>query len=257
VSVWIELEGAHNVRDLGGLPAATGSTRPHVLLRADALDALTAADVAHVAERLNVRHVIDLRSPTERAERGRGLLEAAGTTYTEVVVVEDDDLARRRAGRSAAFASGVPPDQIMADGYVELLRLGAPAFVAALDRVLAPGGLPVLIHCAAGKDRTGVLVALLLDAAGVDRHAIVNDYAATQSRMLRVMERLRSADAYRSLAERLPAFVFDALPATMVRFLDELDRRWGGAEGYFAHHGVPLVALDRWRSLLVEPGVGR
>jgi protein-tyrosine phosphatase len=130
---WIDLEGAHNVRDLGGLAAAGGRTRDGVLLRSDALDQLTAADVQRLVGDVGLAHVVDLRSATERRERGRGPLGATPVRYTEVEVIGPDDLARRAEARAAAFAAGQPAAQVIADGYVELLELGAPAFAAAFS----------------------------------------------------------------------------------------------------------------------------
>jgi protein tyrosine/serine phosphatase len=251
-ALWIDLDGAHNVRDLGGLPATSGGvTRDGVLLRADALDALTAADVDRLVEGLGLAHVVDLRSHAERIQRGRGPLGQVPMTYSELEVVDERDLERRRVTRLALFESGSDPATIMSLGYVELLELGSSAFVAALARIVAPAGAPVLVHCAAGKDRTGVLVALLLDAAGVDRAAIVGDYAATQDRMAPIVARLRSATAYQEMAEQIPAFVFEARAETMAMFLAELDERWGGAAGYFEANGAPVDHISQWQSMLI------
>src|SRR5262245_22644223 len=90
---WIELEGAHNVRDLGGLRAGSGRTRTGVLLRSDALDQLTAGDVRRLVEERGLAHVVDLRSANERVERGRGPLGATPLRYTEVEVIGPSDLA--------------------------------------------------------------------------------------------------------------------------------------------------------------------
>ncbi len=249
---WIEFDGAHNVRDLGGLPADTGSTRHRVLLRADALDALSDSDVAHLVDEVGLVHVVDLRSAGERAERGRGLLGDTTIVYSDLDVIDDLTLAFRRDARTTAVEAGTDPEVIIADGYVQLLEVGAPAFVTALERMVASGGTPALVHCAAGKDRTGVLVALLLDAAGVDREVIVADYAATQERMTAILARLLPAAAYQHLAEDLPAFVLDARPGNMRRFLGALDQTWGGAVGFFEANGVSRDTLDEWRSLFVE-----
>jgi protein tyrosine/serine phosphatase len=248
----IILTGAHNVRDVGGLPALDGTTRPGVLLRGDALDALTETDVQQLVDTIGLRHVIDLRSPAERLERGRGLLGTTGVRYSDLDVVDEDVLARRSQNRKDAFAAGTDPIQIIADGYVELAELGAPAFVGALQTLIAPDGVPALVHCAIGKDRTGVLVALVLDAAGVDREAIVADYALSHDSLQAIRERLADSAAFEALAQQVPAFVFEARPATMARFLDQLHARWGGAAGYFTTHGVADDALDRWRSTLVS-----
>src|SRR5262245_39739545 len=111
---WIDLEGAHNVRDLGGLPANAGVTRHRVLLRSDALDALTDADVKLLIEEIGVNHVIDLRAARERHERGRGLLGDAGVTYSDLEIIDDSDIERRQAARASAHRAGDDPDTIMA-----------------------------------------------------------------------------------------------------------------------------------------------
>lgn len=249
---WIELEGAHNARDVGGLATTSGGrTRSGVLLRSDALDGLTVGDVEHLIATVGLAHVVDLRSSAERDERGRGRLGDEPITYTELQVIDADDIVRRRELRAEAHASGQDPVQIMADGYVEILELGAPSFAAAFTRMTEPGGAPALVHCAGGKDRTGVFVALLLDVAGVERRAIVADYVATAERMPALMEHLRQADQFQALAAQLPAFVFEAQAETMIAFLDHLDSSCGGAASFLRANGVGDDALERWRSLLV------
>lgn len=247
------MHGAHNVRDLGGIPLTGGGTTPHGrLLRADALDALTADDVELLAGTFGLRHVIDLRSAAERAERGRGPLgDVDGVRYTEVEVIPTDALARRREARAAAYERGDDPDVIMAEGYVELLELGGPAYRLALDRLAADDGAPALFHCSAGKDRTGVLAALLLDLAGADRGAIVADYALTEERVPAIVLRLTGAASFEELAEQLPVFTFQAKAGTMRHLLTRLDERWGGAAGYLRSIGVGSSQLDTLRSLLV------
>ncbi len=250
---WIELEGAHNVRDLGGLPAAGGRTRHGVLLRSDALDQLTAADVERLVGDVGLAHVVDLRSATERIERGRGPLGATPVRYTEVEVIGPDDLARRAAARAAAFAAGEAPARVIADGYVELLELGAPAFAAAFAAIAGPGGAPALVHCAIGKDRTGVLTALLLDAAGVERAEIVADYARTSERMAPIIERWMVNNPSSGMSEQIAAFTATAAPETMDHVLDVLHERWDGAAAYLVANGQPAAAVDAWRQQLVEP----
>jgi protein tyrosine/serine phosphatase len=251
---WIELEGAQNVRDLGGLAAAAGRTRPGVLLRSDALDQLTADDVRQLLDVGGLKHVVDLRSAHERTERGRGPLGATPVRYTEVEVIGPDDLARRAATRAAAFAAGEPPPRILADGYVELLELGAPAFAAAFGRIVEPGGTPALIHCAVGKDRTGVLTALLLDAAGVDRGEIVADYARTAERMGPIIDRWMTNNPSTGMTEQMAAFTASAPAETMDRLLEQLHARWGGGAAYLAANGQPRAAVDAWRQRLVDDG---
>src|SRR5436190_13092803 len=87
----IVLEGAHNVRDLDGLPAGAAVTRAGVLLRSDALDALTAADLAVLVDQHRLAHVIDLRSRAERIEKGRGLLGETEVRYSDLDVINEAD----------------------------------------------------------------------------------------------------------------------------------------------------------------------
>jgi protein tyrosine/serine phosphatase len=249
---WIDLDGAHNVRDLGGLPAAGGWSQPGVLLRSDALDACTSGDVDHLVDSVGLAHVIDLRTKAERTERGRGLLGDSKVRYTELSLIDEGQAAQRNTNRTEAFVAGQDPSRIMADSYVQLLEMSAGSFVTALERIVAPGGTPVLVHCAAGKDRTGVMIALLLDAAGVDRGAIVADYADTHERMALVVARLRAARDFQKVAAEIPAFVMEARPATMELFLQDLDDRWKGASNFLIESGASEATLESWRSLFVD-----
>jgi protein-tyrosine phosphatase len=245
------LEGANNVRDLGGLRAGQSRTRPGVLLRSDALHELTAADVRVLVDEVGLKQVIDLRAAHERIERGRGALGATDVRFTEVEVIGPEDLARRAAVRAESFAAGIPPAQIIGDGYAELLDLGAAAFSAAFAGIVAPGGVPALVHCAIGKDRTGVLVALLLDAAGIDRDEIVADYARTGERMGPVIARWTDSGSGVLLNEQLAAFTGLAAPATMEQTLDHLHARWGGGAGYLVANGATDDDVAHWREMLL------
>ena len=246
---WIELAGACNVRDLGGLPLRHGgATRSGVLLRADALDGLTDDDVLALIESFGLRHVVDLRSQGERRERGRGPLGDHPITYTEVEVISNGVLGARQSARKQRYAAGDPPDVIMAEGYIHLLELGGPALAQSVDAVAADGGTPALFHCSAGKDRTGVFAALLLDLVGVERDAIVADYALTSERIDAVFARLSGAESFARMAAAVPAFAFGSEPATMEKFLAALTERWGDAAGYLQAAGVSqdtVAALRR------------
>lgn len=245
---WIDLDGAVNVRDLGNLPAADGrSTRPGVLLRSDAVHQLSERDVAVLTGEIGVRHIVDLRSPGERVEQTRGLLGTTTVRYSELDVLSDALIASRRIAREEAVVRGDDPATIIAEGYHQMLELGAPAFVTALHRLTAEDGVPALVHCSAGKDRTGVLVALLLDVAGVGRDVIVADYNATHGRMEAVRARLAAMTAYVELAATATEQVLGAHAATMEQFLDRLYAEAGTAEAWFLAAGASQAALDTWR----------
>lgn len=247
---WIALEGAVNVRDLGGLPARGGRTRPGVLLRGDNMAGLTPADVTILVERHRLSRLIDLRSSVELIASGPSPLLAAGITHDHLPLLPDADLARRRRAIQERWASGQPT--AFAAGYEEYLDLGL-ASIAAAFATLAAGGVPALVHCTAGRDRTGALVAILLDAAGVDRTAIVADYAATAERATALAVRLagmsgREQEAVLATAARLATH-----PQTMENLLAHLDAEHGGSIGLLRTAGISKAQLAEWEHILVAP----
>jgi hypothetical protein len=103
----------------------------------------------------------------------------------------------------------------------------------------------VLVHCAAGKDRTGVVVALALDAAGVDRDAVVADYLATGERIDAIMARLISSPTYRAELEGHDPQRHAPLPGTIERVLELVEERFGGSRAWLGSHGLDRSDLER------------
>jgi protein-tyrosine phosphatase len=214
---WIDLEGAVNARDLGGLPTTDGGrTRRGRLYRADNLQALTPADVTLLVGELNLRHVVDLRSTAEVRLEGPGPLTrvpevrhhhltlfAEGGRHTDVDADTTPD--RIDGERVLPWADRVLDEELRVTGfYFGYLRDRPDAVVAALRAMSLDDGA-ALVHCAAGKDRTGVVSALALEVAGVTREAIVEDYVATGERIELILKRLRSSDTYRDDLDSRPA----------------------------------------------------
>ena len=253
---WIDLEGAVNVRDVGGLPTVDGrSTRPGVLLRADNLQGLTPSDVQRLTGELGVRTVLDLRTGREVQDEGPGPLRATDVVHHHVSLIpeppgepaqqEIDRAVPHRADRAGATPTDMTGYYV---GYVE----DAPANLARALRVLAdPETGPVVVHCAAGKDRTGVVVALALSLAGVTRDAVVADYVRSAERIEQVLARLQASATYGpSLAG---ADAADLLPVagSMERFLDHVDREYGGPHGLAMTIGVDEETVARLGARLV------
>ncbi len=245
---WLELDGCVNARDVGGLPTTSGlTTRTRTLIRSDAVHQLSERDVRVLVDEIGVRHVVDLRSAGERREHPRGRLSAAGVTHSELDVLTDEVIAHRRSEREAAFTSGqTEPAILIGEGYSQFLELGRHAFVDALELLAEADGTPALVHCTAGKDRTGVLVALLLELAGVDRRAVVADYAATGERIELVRQRLAATPAYVELARTAPEVLLSAPAEAMAGFLRRLDAEIGGARQWFLDAGASNDAIDSW-----------
>ena len=239
---WINLDGAVNVRDLGALPTGDGqSTAAHRLLRADNLQDLSDSDVRLLVRDIGVTTVVDLRSPGEVAAEGPGPLtrvESVRHAYLSVLpergMATDaaaDALAIRRDGARSRY-----PDDVRAGYYLGYLEDRPDHVVAALRSVAQASGA-ALVHCAAGKDRTGVIIALALSAVGVRRDAVVADYAATAERMDKVLDRLRASATYAADIDKAPADDHTPRPETMAAFLDEVGSRYGGVLRWLSSRG--------------------
>jgi hypothetical protein len=122
-----------------------------------------------------------------------------------------------------------------------------PDSIVASIRTIATARGAVLAHCAAGKDRTGTVVALALDAAGVDRGVIAGDYLATAQRIDAIMARLVSSPTYRAGLEGHEAQAHAPNPGMMERVLELVDQDFGGSAAWLADHGLSSVELDRLR----------
>ena len=253
---WIDLEGAVNVRDVGGLPTVDGrATRAGVLLRADNLQGLTPGDVARLTQDLGVRTVLDLRTGREVEQEGPGPLRATDVVHHHVSRIPEPpgESAREEIYRAVPHrpdrAGATPTD--MTGYYVGYLE-DAPQNLARALRLLAePSTGPALVHCAAGKDRTGVVVALALSLAGVRREAVVADYARSAERIDGVLARLRASRTYGPSLADTSADAIRPLPGSMERFLDHVDREYGGPHGLAFAIGVDEEAIARLATRLV------
>jgi protein-tyrosine phosphatase len=239
----LPLVGAYNFRDLGGYPTSDGRlTRWGKLFRSDTLQELTEEDLK-VLGGIGLASILDLRMPSEVERNGRGPLEAERVKYLNLSVIDDD------GGESRGMPA--PTDDILSNRYLWYLDIGHDALVEALRTIGDPTSYPLVFHCAAGKDRTGVLAALVLDLLGVEREVIVEDYVLTASRMELIVARfLRNTGDTRTIDE-LPAKALTLEAATMEGFLEGLDERHGGARQWALSAGVPVESLDAMPALLL------
>ncbi|HEX3604827.1 MAG TPA: tyrosine-protein phosphatase [Candidatus Dormibacteraeota bacterium] len=240
----LPLHGADNVRDLGGLPTRDGRrTREGRLIRSASVHELTDLDIEWLVDRIGVRTIVDLRLPEEAERQALGSLAQRVGAYANLPV--------RTAGMVSAevIADAVEIDLLIQ--YIGFLEASGPEIVAAVRLLADPSNQPALFHCAAGKDRTGVMAALLLDAVGVEEEAIVADYALSEAHMGRVIARLSRVSWYREALSRLPASVHLAEPETMRRFLGHLHTEHGGAGRWLTDRGLEPATLDALRRSLV------
>jgi hypothetical protein len=236
-------EGVFNLRDLGGYPTVHGRRlRWRVVFRADGLHRATPADAT--LRRLGWRTVIDLRTTAER-DAGRFACDGVDSIHlpilrdtwdAEVLVAEIDD--------AAGF---------LTDRYLSMAEVGAPAIAAAFGILASSARQPLVFHCSAGKDRTGVLAALVLAALGVADDHIAADYELSALAMDRLVEWVTTTRP--EIAEhmaRQPAAFLACPPGAILGFLDALRGRHGSIESYLHRIDVDTGMLNALRHALLE-----
>jgi hypothetical protein len=210
------------------------------IFRSDALQHLSTGDLRRL-ESLGVDRVIDLRSPDEIAAVGRGNLGEGTVQYLTASVIPS----------LSDEALGAPPGDDIARRYLWYLDVGRDALATIFETLTEAGGGAVLFHCAAGKDRTGVLAALLLSVLGVGEDDIIADYALTNRAMPSILERLTRDPLHGEAVAQMPASRRIVLPDTMRRFLELLDQQHGGARTWMESAGVAPGSIDTLRTKLL------
>lgn len=279
---WIGLDGVVNMRDLGGLPTSDGRhIRPRRLIRSDNLQDLTAGDIRTLLS-FGVTDVVDLRAAQEVDAEGPGpLREAHPVKHHHHSLLPDRDRAATAADALAASArsadeeepepaeagtgadasepdsrdgpagrDGVSRRDVVRAGQYRGYLTHRPDSVTAALRVIADSRGATVVHCAAGKDRTGVVVALALDIAAVPHEAIVADYARSAERVRAILTRLARSDFYAadpatySVPDQTPT------PGSMRLFLAALTEQVGGADGWLRRQGWDADDVGKLRTKL-------
>ncbi len=247
----VPLAGTLNFRDLGGYCTSDGRTvRWGRVFRSDGLDQLTDDDTAYLAN-LRVRTVCDFRNDREVDEapsrlpagidrRRLSIGSESGDTRSMVELMLSGDLT----------TGGV---DFMAGLYVQMLQVGAVPFGTALTLAADPANLPLLAHCTAGKDRTGIVSALLLAVLGVGDADILLDYElTTHYRSGKRIESLRPSLEEAGIDIEAVRAIFTAERAVLASTLAALRAEWGSVEGYLGGPGgVAPSVFDRLRRLLL------
>jgi protein-tyrosine phosphatase len=246
---WIELSGADNVRDVGGLPTEDGrEVRRGRLIRSDSLQDLSAADVRRLVDDFKVRAVADLRTGVE--VRGEGPTAMDGEPVVEVrhlsLFPEPDEVAAADTTDGPVVLPWQDRDKGMTDEerrngvsgiYLRYLDDRADSVLSALRLIAGTDGATI-VHCAAGKDRTGVVVAIALAEVGVQRDAIIADYALSAERVEAIVARLVARRTYATdLVGDEPVDKHKPKAVTMERLFDAMDERHGGVPAWLRAHG--------------------
>lgn len=246
----IALGAVHNLRDLGGHPTVDRArrTRWRVLFRGAGLHRLAGED-ARVVAGLGLRTIIDLRT--------EGEVTAVGSYPVARLPAEVHHLPMiQRMWDHSRVDPEMPAARYLLERYEEMLVEGREAIARAVSVLAQPRALPAAFFCAAGKDRTGVLAAIVLDALGVQEACIVADYHVSEAHLGRIARGLRGASE-RSVYSAMilqPATVMAAPSEAMRLLLRSIRARHGSARGYLLEIGVQESALDALAGAFLERG---
>jgi protein-tyrosine phosphatase len=239
------LEGLLNVRDLGGLTTPDGRrVRSGQVVRSDNLRGLSDAGAVVLVREVRPRLVLDLRTEHECAREGRGLAGVDGVRYVNVPLQPKAALTPEQVAEGLATS--------LYEDYVLQVRDNGSQLLEALELLASDDVLPAVVHCTAGKDRTGVLVALLLDLLGVEREQVVADYAETTANMPGILERIRASPFFQSNGlAAAPDWIFGSEAGTMRDFLRFVDDELGGTQRWALEGGLSPDGLARLRDRLL------
>lgn len=242
----LPLEGAHNVRDLGGFPTQDGGrTAWRQFLRADSLHRLSENEVAHLHD-AGLRTVIDLRTRQEVQRAPNPFAAFADVHYLNLPLFDDLSPAALSRPRDGA-------DHPLFHFYLDAIETRGAALCQILAEMAAAADGAVLFNCTAGKDRTGIIAALLLWLAGVPKAEIVADYAATEGFIPDLKRELLDLARHNGTDVVRYARLLESPAPTMEATLDQLAHRHGGVEGYLDHIGLPAADRARLRDRLRPP----
>jgi protein-tyrosine phosphatase len=224
-----------NFRDIGGYPARRGRTVAwRRVYRSGEFRNLTREDLHRLTKELRVGCVIDLRSDFEVKKHGNGLLAEAGLKYHNIIFMAN-------GGDPEANAKRYEHCTNMGEFYIELVQQKeyGRKIVEALEVIAEPENYPLVFHCAVGKDRTGMLAAMLLSLLGVGNADIIEDYTLSEPYMDELLARLKNNPPKNDPPLDIPDYFWKAPAESMKLLLAMLKKEYGGVAGYLKAMGMP------------------
>ena len=234
----LTVDGLVNLRDLGGLPTESGATTlPGRLLRSESPHTLSDSGLRALLD-LGIGAVVDLRTASEREHRPSPLVEAGVHTSHAPIFTDDGDY----------------PDHLTtaAEVYCWWLRERRTGVAAAMTAIADAPSAPILVHCHAGKDRTGVIIALVLRLAGVSIDAIADDYAISGVQLAEMLARDRISARERGMDEVRAERIFTVRREAMVHTMDCVDSEHGGPVSLLRAAGLDDARVERLSNLMLS-----
>ncbi len=247
----LQFEGSFNFRDLGGWRTTDERVvRSGRLFRADSVHLMTEADVVRAREELALRTMLDLRNQQEIEASGLGLL-ADGVTRGHFPLTAHPERIQTVDGPRPMPSPDRSPE-VLATGYLGILEASSGLVVDAVELIAGDDALPAVFFCAAGKDRTGVLSAVLLGSLGVREEDIVEDYFLTAVSIERIIGRFAETPGSPDMYRDLPAQHFAPHRETMERLIAGVRERYDSFDGYLLAKGSSGQTLERLRAALLD-----
>ena len=238
-------EGCFNFRDIGGYLNQDGQrVKKGLYFRTGRQDRMTDRDLLKLSE-LKISTQIDLRKPDEVLDQGRGPLEAMGARYINIAVIPE--------GGSDQLSRLVGDTGISGKRYLGYLEFGPTCWLRLFGILADESNLPVVLHCTAGKDRTGVSTAFLLSILGVSRDVIEEDYLLTNLDTERQADFIERTVGYPDGYDRKKMINIAGVPNDAMKdFLDGVELKWGSVVEYLEKIGIAKNQMDKIRQNFLE-----
>jgi protein-tyrosine phosphatase len=240
----LSVDGLVNIRDLGGMVTQSGRTvRSGRVIRSDNPKALTDGGRQQLLEQVEPGYVVDLRMALEFRREGYDLGPA--------VTVVNCPMTPQSGVNQEQIDAGMCDNLI--DDYMQQIAVNGQYVAQALAVIANAEGQPVVVHCTAGKDRTGIVIAMLLDILGVSHEHIVADYHVTTKNMAPIIEGIRNAPVFKENGlAAAPDWIFASDPETMAGFLERMTETYGSAEAWALGAGLTPEQIEGLRTSLLQ-----
>ena len=240
-----EPEGIHNFREVGPYALADGHTlRPGRIYRSGALEMMTAEDAAWLADELGLHTVLDLRHHDELSMR-TGPHPLEDRVFANSIFPEHVRQEELIAELNGLYGTGISPQR-----YMHYLEVGGDRLARAFALFGEEANYPFLVHCTAGKDRTGVLIGMIMDVLGAAPDDIAHEYGLSDLSIDRLLAYLRSSGRDLQGTDAEIRARLATPPEKMAGFIELLHAKHGSAENFFLSQGVPQETIHKVRALL-------